>query len=132
ARAEALARRAARNAALDQAAGEGRRQGARRRTPRRRQGQGLRGRDVLGVFELHARAQRHVPQVRHVWQHDGVFVTDSLLRNELKGRSYGRPFVFHGATVAGRALAIDTNPVLEARMKLELSKFAISLRMRTR
>ena len=43
------------------------RQGHRRGAPRRSQGQGLRRRDVRGVLELHAGAQRHVPEVRHVW-----------------------------------------------------------------
>ena len=52
-----------------------RRQGHRRRAPRRSQGQGLRRRDVRGVPELHAGAQRHVPEVRHVRVNDGVFVT---------------------------------------------------------
>ena len=36
--------------------------------------QGLRRRDVRGVPELHAGAQRHVPEVRHVRVNDGVFV----------------------------------------------------------
>ena len=44
------------------------------RTPRRSQGQRLRRRDVLGVRQLHAGAERHVHEVRYVWQHDGVFV----------------------------------------------------------
>ncbi len=44
------------------------------RTPRRSQGQGLRRRDVRRVRQLHAGAQRHLHEVRYVWQHDGVFV----------------------------------------------------------
>ena len=52
-----------------------RRQGGRRRTPRRGEGQGLRGRDVRRVRKLHAGAQRHLHEVRHVRRHDGVFVT---------------------------------------------------------
>ena len=51
-----------------------RREGAGRRTARRGQGQGLRGRRLRRVHELHLGAQRHVPEVRHVRQHDGVFV----------------------------------------------------------
>ena len=43
-------------------------------TPRRGEGQGLRGRDVRRVRQLHAGAQRHLHEVRHVRQHDGVFV----------------------------------------------------------
>ena len=42
------------------------------RTPGRSQGQGLRRRDVLGVRQLHAGTERHVHEVRYVWQHDGV------------------------------------------------------------
>ncbi len=56
---------------------QARRQGHRRRAPRRSQGQGLRRRDVRGVPELHAGAQRHVPEVRHVWKHDGVQLTSA-------------------------------------------------------
>jgi len=29
---------------------------------------------VLGVHELHAGEERHLPEMRHVRQHDGVFV----------------------------------------------------------
>ena len=45
------------------------------RAPRRGEGQGLRGRDVRRVRQLHAGAQRHLHEVRHVRQHDGVFVS---------------------------------------------------------
>ncbi len=46
------------------------------RAPRRGEGPGLRGRDVQRVRQLHAGAERHVHEVRHVRQHDGVFVND--------------------------------------------------------
>ena len=72
-----------------------RRQGARRRAPRRGEGQGLRGRDVRRVRELHAGAQRHVHEVRHVRKHDGVFVSFSTAHRQAgnkKGRPFGRPF----------------------------------------
>ena len=42
------------------------------RTPRRSKSQGLRGRDVRRVRQLHAGAQRHLHEVRYVWKHDGV------------------------------------------------------------
>ena len=54
------------------AGAEARREGAGRRAPRRGEGQGLRGRDVRRVQELHAGAQRHLHEVRHVRKHDGV------------------------------------------------------------
>ena len=73
ARGEALADAGAGGARLAGAAA--RRQGGRRRAPRRGEGQGLRGRDVRRVRQLHAGAQRHLHEVRHVRQHDGVFVT---------------------------------------------------------
>ena len=44
------------------------------RTPRRSESQRLRRRDVRRMRQLHAGAQRHLHEVRHVWQHDGVFV----------------------------------------------------------
>ena len=60
----------------------------RRRTPRRGQGQGLRGRDVRRVRQLHAGAQRHLHEVRHVRQHDGVFVTTSSREHLLRIRRH--------------------------------------------
>ena len=41
---------------------------------RRGESQGLRGRSLPRMHELHDGAQRHVPQVRYVRKHDGVFV----------------------------------------------------------
>ena len=53
-----------------------RREPARRRCreARRSQGQGLRRRSLRRMRQLHLGAQRHVPEVRHVRWHDGVFV----------------------------------------------------------
>ena len=79
ARGEALADAGAGKPCLAGAAA--RRQGARLRTPRRGQGQGLRGRDVRRVRQLHAGAQRHLHEVRHVRQHDGVFVDGTEARS---------------------------------------------------
>jgi hypothetical protein len=42
------------------------------RTPGGSQGQGLRRRDVLGVRQLHAGAERDLHEVRYVWKHDRV------------------------------------------------------------
>ena len=47
----------------------------RRREARRSQGQGLRGRSLRRVRQLHLGAQRHLHEVRHVRRHDGVFVS---------------------------------------------------------
>ena len=43
-----------------------------RRKARRSQGQGLRGRSLRRMRQLHAGAQRHLHEVRYVRQHDGV------------------------------------------------------------
>jgi ribonucleoside-diphosphate reductase alpha chain len=42
------------------------------RTPRRGPHEGLRRRLVWGVWKLHAAAQRHLHEVRHVWEHQWV------------------------------------------------------------
>ena len=42
------------------------------REARRSQGQGLRGRSLRRMRQLHAGAQRHLHEVRHVRRHDGV------------------------------------------------------------
>ena len=47
---------------------------ARRRKTRRSQGPGLRRRSLRRMREFHPGAQRHLPEVQHVRQHDGVFV----------------------------------------------------------
>ncbi len=49
-----------------------RRQGARSRTRRRRPPPRLPRRRLRRMRQLHAGAQRHVPEVRHVWLDDGV------------------------------------------------------------
>ena len=54
--------------------GQGRRQGPRRRAARRSPRQGLRRRDVRRMRQLHAGAQRHLHEVRHLRIDDGVFV----------------------------------------------------------
>ena len=74
ARAEALAAQSARSTPAVWQRDARRRQGRRRRDARRSQGQGLRGRNLRRVRQLHAGAQRHLHEVRHVRQHDGVFV----------------------------------------------------------
>ncbi len=57
------------------------------RTPRGSQGQGLRRRDVLGVRQLHAGAERDLHEVRYVWKHDGVFVAIATCCQTSKGHS---------------------------------------------
>ncbi len=95
ARGEALARAGAGEPRLAAAAAPTPRR--RRRTPRRGQGQGLRGRDVRRVRQLHAGAQRHLHEVRHVRQHDGVFVdTERSLTNAQKRAAIGCPFRLGG------------------------------------
>ena len=51
----------------------------RRRQARRGAHEGLRGRSLPGMRQLHARAERDVPEVRHVRRDDGVFVGQSGL-----------------------------------------------------
>ncbi len=74
---QALARRAARATAMAGAAHG--RAGAgpclRGGEARRGQGQGLRGRSLRRMRQLHPAAQRHVHEMRHVRQHDGVLVS---------------------------------------------------------
>ena len=72
ARSKALARAGAGGARLDRRALA--RQGRGGRETRRGARQGLRGRGLRRVREFHAGAQRHVLEVRHVREHDGVFV----------------------------------------------------------
>ena len=70
--AKALARRAPRAPA---ASGSARPRARRcRGKARRSQSQGLRRRSLRRMRQLHPGAQRHVPQVRYVRKHDGVFV----------------------------------------------------------
>ncbi len=45
-----------------------------RRAAARGQGSRLRGRELPGVWQLHARSQRHLPQVRHVRRHERLLV----------------------------------------------------------
>ena len=75
-----LADREAGSAAMEQgrAARTGRAQQG--RAPRRSQSQGLRGRDVRRVRQLHAGAERHLHEVRYVRKHDGVFVKELNVR----------------------------------------------------
>ena len=73
------------------------------RTPRGSQGQGLRGRDVLGVRQLYPGAQRHLHEVRYLRIDDGVFVNYAIVMagrglgypSMKKGRPNGRPFFLH-------------------------------------
>ena len=46
------------------------------REARRGARQGLRRRGLRGMRQLHAGAQWHLHEVRYVWEHDGVFVTN--------------------------------------------------------
>ena len=72
-----------------------------RRPTRRGQGQGLRRRSLRRMRELHAGAQRHVPQVRHVRRHDGLQLEAPSLNNG-KGRSVTRsPLFCPQGTIAG-------------------------------
>ena len=72
ARAQALARRAARSADPLRQARAPKAAAAERRAEAK--AKGYEGEMCVGVHELHAGAERHVPQVRHVREHDGVFV----------------------------------------------------------
>ena len=69
-----LADRKARSHAVEQGGRRGPGRAVKSRTPGGSQGQGLRRRDVRRVREFHAGAERHVHEVRYVWEHDGVFV----------------------------------------------------------
>ncbi len=61
----------ARSPAMEQGRSRGR-DALQSRTPGGSQGQGLRRRDVRRVRAFLAGAQRHVHEVRYVWEHDGV------------------------------------------------------------
>ena len=52
----------------------------RSRPPRRGPHEGLRGRKLLGVRQLHDGAQRHLPEVRHLRLDERLFVSRDLLR----------------------------------------------------
>ena len=84
-----VADREARSAAMEQGGSSSRRRPFKSRTSGRSQGQGLRRRDVRRVREFYPGAERHLHEVRHVRQHDGVFVNCE----KTKGRSNDeRPF----------------------------------------
>jgi ribonucleoside-diphosphate reductase alpha chain len=71
---EALARHTARCAQLGRC--QDPRQAGRGREARRSARQGLRGRSLRRMRQFHPGAQRHLHEVRHVREHDGVFVSD--------------------------------------------------------
>ena len=84
--------------------------------------QGLYGRSLRRVRKFHAGAQRHVPQVRYVWGHDGVFVNELTQRK--RGHLPGRYVPAHMRRWPGQAGEYLNVCAYQERIKLPPSETA--------
>ena len=87
-----------------------RRQSDRVGTARGSQSQGLRRRSLRRMPELHAGAQRHLPEMRHVRIDDGVFVTRSVVVRRQWRAEFFRDHITGGTMFSGFRTILSRSP----------------------